>query len=183
MKRIRLSVESLETRETPASLASVTDLVIDSFNPAPSDSYYGRGVLKSTDGGQTWADSAGVSGRVTGIAVDPTDPSAAGRGGVIHVYVHVITNSSGTGANAADGEARYFNGFVTRTSAGADTDMALKGTNETKAIDAQTVDSARPTVLLQRLANPGLPATQSDGAAATQTGNVYTITFGGSLVG
>jgi hypothetical protein len=139
MKRFRLSVESLESRETPAGLASVTDLVVDSYNPAPSDSYYGTGVYKSMDGGQTWANSGEATGRVTGIVVDPTDPAAA-RGGVIHVYVHVITNSSGTGAsgNAAPGSVWY-------------------------------------------------PGTLTDffngGSVATKTGNVYTVTFSGSLVG
>jgi hypothetical protein len=50
MKRFQLSMESLETRETPTGLASVTDMVIDSYNPAPSgDSFYGTGVYKSVD--------------------------------------------------------------------------------------------------------------------------------------
>ena len=52
MNGFRLSVESLETRETPSStLSSVTDLVIDSYNP-PSAS--GPGVYKSVDSGKTW---------------------------------------------------------------------------------------------------------------------------------
>jgi hypothetical protein len=62
MFRFQPSVESLETRETPSSVASVTDLVIDSYNPrsvssgtpTSTDSFYGTGVYKSTDAGKTW---------------------------------------------------------------------------------------------------------------------------------
>jgi hypothetical protein len=41
----RLSVESLETRETPSSLTT----------PMPSDSASGPGVYKTSGGGMTWA--------------------------------------------------------------------------------------------------------------------------------
>lgn len=70
MFRFRPSVESLETRETPASLASVTDMVIDSYSPSGSS---GPGVYKTTDSGITWtlAPDSG-SGRITGVAVDPS---------------------------------------------------------------------------------------------------------------
>jgi hypothetical protein len=52
MFRFQPSVECLETRETPSStLASTTDLLIDSYNP---QSYPGTGVYKSVDSGKTW---------------------------------------------------------------------------------------------------------------------------------
>ena len=244
MNRFRLSVESLETRETPAGLASVTDLVIDSYDPtATSDSFYGTGVYKSMDGGQTWAASDGTSGRVTGVAVDPSDPSAGNQSWgkweanpaesqavrprmfalVDRTQLFPTVEEPGTDvadsgsaapgsndsiwididapAQLADESAGYFNGVVNRISAGArgdsysgshalyqdvfipsaadpaDKGLVLKGS---KIGGAQTEDvSVRPTILLQRLANPALP----DEAAATKSGSVYTITFGGSLVG
>ena len=64
MFRFQPLVESLETREVPSSaLPSVTDLVIDSYNPSSrlssgtstsTDSFYGTGVYKSVDAGKTW---------------------------------------------------------------------------------------------------------------------------------
>ena len=42
----RLSLESLETRETPSGLSSVV--------PVAGDGFYGTGVYKSTDAGKTW---------------------------------------------------------------------------------------------------------------------------------
>lgn len=40
-----------------------------------TDSRAGVGILKSTDGGQTWADTN--SGRIGSVAVDPSDPSGS----------------------------------------------------------------------------------------------------------
>lgn len=186
MKRFQLSVESLETRETPAGLASVTDLVIDSFNPSASAS--GPGVYKSVDGGRTWADSSGVSGRVTAIVADPT----AATGGTINVYFHVIRNGGGAPGGSdsiwidvsappqtADESARYFNGMVSRNSAG---DIVLKGSkigenalvgaNESITIDGAQVESVRRHQVTLTSFDVGTPR-----------GSVYTVTFGGSLVG
>jgi len=168
MFRFQPSVESLETRETPSgsNLASVTDLVIDSYS-----GYSGPGVFKTRDGGQTWTlvTDAG-SGRITGLAVDP-DPSAAdGRKfkmlvapvvldldgganqlqGALFIAKQQAAGASVGGSDSIwidisppvreDGTPRFFNGIVSRISAG--------DTNETST-------PIQPTILLQRLANPG----------------------------
>lgn len=81
-----------------------------------------------------------VSGRITGIAVDP-EPAAVVPTGSVRFIV------DGVQVNAA---ARHFNGFVSRFPAG--------GSNETITIGGPRTDTdARPTVLLHRLANPSLP--------------------------
>lgn len=148
MSRFQPSMESLETRETPSGLSSVPD--------ASSDSYYGTGVYKSTDSGKTWTLAPDTTaGRITGIAVDPSD-AADGRKYKMLVAPLVL---------GAD-EPRYFNGFVSRLPAGGSDEPLTIGGPRTEA-------DAQPTIVLQRLANPSLPADTS--------GNVYTVTFGGSL--
>jgi hypothetical protein len=150
MKRFRLSMESLETRETPAALASVIDMVVDSYNPSASgDSYYGTGVYKSLDGGQTWA--AETSG----------DESRH-----VRHRMFAIVDRTQLGGN---------DGIWIDTAAPVQTADAANETMTTDGARTETAGSAGPTVLLQRLANPE--------AAATRSGNVYTVTFGGSLVG
>src|SRR6185503_4733654 len=54
------------------------------------DSYFGNGILKSTDGGETWAHVSGdyfVGVSSSALVVDPTDPN--------HVYVSVMRGRGG----------------------------------------------------------------------------------------
>jgi hypothetical protein len=103
-----------------------------------------------------------------------TDPGYVGD--IISQYGWVLPAPGGSDSiwidisappQTADGSTRYFNGIVTRISAG-------------DANEAETAGFA-PTILLQRLANPDIPATPSGESTGTRAVSVYTVTFGGTL--
>ena len=129
----RLSLESLETRETPSGLSSVV--------PVAGDGFYGTGVYKSTDAGKTWTvappvlatagntDTAAVRPRMFAL-VDRTPlvavaPAAGDPYRGSHVLYQDITIPAGPGAaditapvQVADAPPRFFHGFVNRFPAG-----------------------------------------------------------------
>ena len=120
-------------------------------------SRFGNRFIPAVESLEVRETPSGVSGRITGIVVDP-DPGAEIPPGSVRFIV------DGTQVDAAnDGRkfkmltapvilevdsdaARYFNGFVSRFPAG--------GSNETIAIGGARTETAHPTILLQRLANP-----------------------------
>jgi hypothetical protein len=181
----------------------VTDLVIDRYNPSPSgDSFYGTGVYKSVDGGQTWADSGGISGRVTAIVADPFDPAAASNqgwgkwevnpeesqavrnrmfaivdrtqlGGNDSIWIDIgapVPTADASGDPYSGSHALYQDIFIPSGAGTADKDVVLEGSKigenaPVGANEAITIAGARTE------------------DAVTRTGNTFTITFGGSLVG
>jgi uncharacterized delta-60 repeat protein len=75
------------------------------------DSYYGRGVYKSTDGGQTWTLLTGNFGlnelnrmTISKIVVDPQDANV----------IYVAVNGSGTGTNTLTGTTQTGGGGIWR---------------------------------------------------------------------
>jgi hypothetical protein len=153
LNRFAPSVESLETRETPSSLSTVP--------AASSDSYYGTGVYKTTDSGKTWTLAPdGTSGRITGIVVDPSDAVPTG------------VTSEGT-IPAADPGVEESRQVRYRMFAIVDRTQLTPTEGDGVYVGAGGDESSQPTIVLLRLANPSLPADAS--------GNVYTVTFGGSL--
>jgi hypothetical protein len=94
-----------------------------------------------------------VSGRITGVAVDPTDPSTAVPTGSVTFIVDGVSVST---SDANDGRkykmlvaplildadadaARHFNGFVSRFSAGGSDEMITIGGPQTEATSAFTL--------------------------------------------
>jgi len=66
------------------------------------DSYYGNGVLKSTDGGQTWSHVSGdyfVGVAISRIAVDPTNAS--------HLYATVLRGRGGARRTTPSAHSKY----------------------------------------------------------------------------
>jgi photosystem II stability/assembly factor-like uncharacterized protein len=123
---------------TPVSDNQV-DLAVGSIAFAPSDpsivyagmgdqagGYVGTGVLKSLDGGQTWARVSGATlpapGRITKIAVNPADPNL--------VYVTQYLAQAGP-VTEAGGVFRSTDGGVTwtKTLPGLGRDLALRPNN------------------------------------------------------
>lgn len=190
LNRFAPSVESLETRETPGSLSSVP--------AASSDSYYGTGVYKSADSGKTWTlapDTA--SGRITGIATDPSDAIPTGSVRFIVDGVQVSTSDDG----------RKYKVLVTPLVLDVDGDgsqqvrprtFALVDRTQLAGNDSIWLDISAPVQvadgsarffngIVSRISAGDTNETIIDGsrteAQTTQSGNVYTVTFGGSLVG
>ena len=133
---------------------NLTDVSIGSIAFAPSNpqivyagsgdganrAYFGAGVLKSTDGGQTWvriSDSTlRTSGVVRQVAVDPTNPDT-----VYAVQYNRI--DTGTNGTFASGFFRSTNGGVTwtRTLAGLFRNMAIQlGQPQTLYLAVRRVD-------------------------------------------
>jgi photosystem II stability/assembly factor-like uncharacterized protein len=122
------------TSFTPVSDNQV-DLAVGSIAFAPSNptivyagmgdqagGYVGSGVLKSTDSGQTWTRISGASlpspGRITKIAVNPTDPN--------QVYATQFTSQVGPGGffRSTDGGVTW-----TQTLPGLGRDLAIRPNN------------------------------------------------------
>lgn len=135
---------------------NLTDISIGSIAFAPSNSqivyagagdgnnrnYFGAGVLKSTDGGQTWAKVSDNTlpgfGVIRQVLVDPTDPT------IVYAiqYNRIDTN---TNQRFASGFWRSTNGGVTwtKTLSGLFRNMALRpGTPQTIYMGATRVDPA-----------------------------------------
>src|SRR5436853_3752805 len=135
---------------------NLTDVSIGSIAFAPSNpqivyagagdgvnrTYFGAGVLKSTDGGQTWArisdSTLPTFSVVRQVAVDPNDPNTVYA--VQYNRINTTTNST-----FASGFFRSTNGGVTwtRTLAGLFRSMAIQpGQPQTLFLAARRVDPA-----------------------------------------
>ena len=135
---------------------NLTDVSIGSIAFAPSNpqivyagsgdavnrAYFGAGVLKSTDGGQTWVRISDSTLRTFGVvrqvAVDPTNPDTV----YAVQYNRIDTNTNQT---FASGFFRSTNGGVTwtRTLAGLFRNMAIEpGQPQTLYLAARRVDPA-----------------------------------------
>ena len=135
---------------------NLTDVSIGSIAFAPSNpqivyagsgdavnrAYFGAGVLKSTDGGQTWVRISDSTLRTFGVvrqvAVDPTNPDTV----YAVQYDRIDTNTNQT---FASGFFRSTNGGVTwtRTLAGLFRNMAIEpGQPQTLYLAARRVDPA-----------------------------------------
>lgn len=148
---------------------NLTDISIGSIAFAPSNPaivyagagennnhpYFGQGVLKSTDGGATWAKISGATltgpGVVRQVAVDPADPTL--------VYaVQFITKNTTTNGNIASGFWRSTDGGVTwtKTFSGLFRNMAIRpGTPQTLYLGVQRNDTNGGAAGVYRSTNGG----------------------------
>ncbi len=135
---------------------NLTDISVGSIAFAPSNPaivyagagdnnnhpYFGQGVLKSTDGGVTWAKISGATltgpGVIRQVVVDPADPTL--------VYaVQYVRKDTTTNGNVASGFWRSTDGGVTwtRTFSGLFRNMALRpGTPQTIYLGVNRKDTA-----------------------------------------
>jgi photosystem II stability/assembly factor-like uncharacterized protein len=135
---------------------NLTDVSIGSIAFAPSNPaivyagagdnnnhpYFGQGVLKSTDGGVTWAKISGATlsgpGVIRQVAVDPGDPT------LIYAVQYITKNTTSNG-NVASGFWRSTDGGVTwtRTLSGLFRNMAIRpGTPQTLYLGVNRKDTA-----------------------------------------
>ncbi len=147
----------------------LTDISIGSIAFAPSNPaivyagagdnnnhpYFGQGVLKSTDGGVTWAKISGATltgpGVIRQVAVDPADPTL--------VYaVQYIRKDTTTNGNVASGFWRSTDGGVTwaRTFSGLFRNMAIRpGTPQTLYLGVNRNDTNAGAPGVYRSTNGG----------------------------
>jgi hypothetical protein len=148
---------------------NLTDVSIGSIAFAPSNTaivyagagdnnnhpYFGQGVLKSTDGGVTWAKISGATltgpGTIRQVAVDPADPTL--------VYaVQFNTKNTTTNGTVASGFWRSTDGGVTwtRTFSGLFRNMAIRpGTPQTLYLGVNRNDTNGGAAGVYRSTNGG----------------------------
>jgi hypothetical protein len=137
---------------------NLTDISVGSIAFAPSNPaivyagagennnhpYFGQGVLKSTDGGATWAKISGASltgpGVIRQVAVDPTDPT------LVYAVQYIVKNTT-TNGNIASGFWRSTDGGATwtKTFNGLFRNMAIRpGTPQTLYLGVNRNDMPTP---------------------------------------
>jgi hypothetical protein len=103
------------------------------------DSYFGNGIIKSTDGGQTWAQVSGdyfegVS--VSRIVVDPTNPS--------HLYAAVLRGRGGARRVSPPLHSRF--GIWTSSNGGVSWTLLKEASDANGATDLE-MDPQNPSIL------------------------------------